>query len=231
MAKKIPATDFVAFLKERLAARDGYIFGAVGQDPKALSDWYFIGQYGGKQRKKALYWRENARRVWDCNGLAEGFYRDVTGQSIDARARDNYRSWCEPKGEGAIPARFRVPGAAVFKRSSYIHHVGFLAEPVDERRPEGDWYVIEARGVMYGVIRSRLEENDWNCWGLMTKYFDYGPAVSRPAEPVKDAPLGVRLLKRGAQGEDVRELQERLMDYQNAINKDYAMFEKQNFGL
>ena len=169
MAKKISATDFVAFLEKRVAAKDGYIFGATGQDPKQLSDWYFTGQYSGEQLQKALYWRANAQRVWDCNGLAEGYYKDVTGVSIDARARDNYSEWCAPKGLGTIPVSYRVPGAALFKQSDYIHHVGFLVEPVQAGKPDGDWYVIEAKGVMYGVIRSRMNENNWNCWGLMTK--------------------------------------------------------------
>ena len=220
MAKRISAADFVAFLKKRLAAKDGYIFGAVGQDPKKMSDWYFAGQYSGDQLKKALYWRENAQRVWDCNGLAEGYYKDVTGSSINARARDNYSEWCDPKGDGTIPVSYRVPGAAVFKRSSYIHHVGFLVEPVKAGQPEGDWYVIEAKGVMYGVIRSRLNSNDWNCWGLMTKYFDYsgeGGASTTPSggsastTPSGSSALGKRLLKKGVSGEDVRELQEILI--------------------
>lgn len=209
MAKRISAANFVAFLEKRLAAKDGYIFGAVGQNPKKMSDWYFTGQYTGEQQKQALYWREHAQRVWDCNGLAEGYYADVTGTSIDARARDNYSDWCDPHGSGMIPSERRVPGAAVFKRSSYIHHVGFLEKPVESGKPEGDWYVIEARGVMYGVIRSRLLENDWNCWGLMTKYFDYGAAPKAPSEELSP---GGRLLKNGMSGEDVRQLQEQLIE-------------------
>ena len=211
MAKRISAADFVAFLKKRLAAKDGYIMGAVGQDPKKLSDWYFTGQYSGDQLKKALYWRENAQRVWDCNGLAEGYYQDTTGTSINVRARDNYSDWCDPKGTGTIPVSHRVPGAAVFKKSSYIHHVGFLVEPVNASKPDGDWYVIEAKGVMYGVVRSKLNSNDWNCWGLMTKYFDYGSTSAGETAPPaasKDSTLGSRVLKKGSSGEDVRALQE-----------------------
>ena len=205
MAKKISAADFAAFLKKRLAAKDGYIMGAVGQSPKAMSDWYFTGQYSGSQRTKALYWRENAERVWDCNGLAEGYYKDRTGSSINTRARNNYSEWCDPKGTGTIPAVRRVPGAAVFKKSSYIHHVGFLVEPVKSDAPEGDWYIIEAKGVMYGVVRSKLSAGGWNCWGWMTKYFTYDGAVK---ETQADAIRGQRLLRNGSIGGDVRALQE-----------------------
>lgn len=208
MASKVSAAAFVAFLQERVAAKDGYIFGATGQDPKKLSNWYFSGQYSGDQLKKALYWRENARRVWDCNGLAEGYYRDMTGVDINTRARDNYSGWCEKRGSGLIPAVYRMPGAAVFKKSGYIHHVGFLEKPVDAGNPAGDWYVIEARGVMYGVVRTRLNNRGWNAWGLMTRYFDY----DADAPEIGDAVLGSRLLKRGSRGADVHQLQEMLME-------------------
>ena len=208
MAVQVCAADFVAFLKKRLAAKDGYIMGAIGQNPKSLSDWYFTGQYSGSQLEKALYWKAHAERVWDCNGLAEGYYKDTAGVNINTRARNNYSEWCDPKGSGAIPAAYRVPGAAVFKKSSYIHHVGFLIEPIDPDKPSGDWYVIEAKGVMYGVVRTKLNGGGWNYWGLMTKYFDYGDAV---AALTQSFALGGRLLKKGASGSDVRLLQESLL--------------------
>ena len=209
MAQKVSAAAFVAFLKERVAAGDGYIFGATGQNPKELSDWYFSGQYSGGQLKKALYWKQNAARVWDCNGLAEGYYRDMTGTNINTRARNNYSQWCEIRGSGLIPAAQRVPGAAVFKKSSYIHHVGFLERPVNADNPGGDWYVIEARGVMYGVVRTRLLNHGWNMWGLMTRYFSYDASAMAEEE---NAVLGSRLLRRGNRGEDVRQLQKLMLE-------------------
>ena len=66
--------------------------------------------------------------------MAEGIYEIHTGTNINQRARNNYASWCDPKGTGMIPAQYRVPGAAVFWKgsSSYIHHVGYLYKPVVE---------------------------------------------------------------------------------------------------
>ena len=81
--------------------------------------------------------------------------------------------WCGIKGEGKIPNERKVPGAAVFMDSTYVHHVGFLIEPVNAADPSGDWYVGEARGVMYGVVITKLYSRGWNKWGWMTKYFDY----------------------------------------------------------
>lgn len=182
---KMPASLFVQRLKERLKAGDGYIMGAVGQDPKKLSAWYY-NQYSGSQYTKAVYWKNHAERVWDCQGLAEGLYNEYAGTSINVRARNNYASWCSDKGSGIIPPSKRVPGAAVFwsdGSASVIHHVAYLTEPVVAGKPEGDWYLIEARGVMYGVVRTQLLNRKPNFWGLMDKYFSYDGTADEPVIP------------------------------------------------
>ncbi len=202
--KRMPAALFAQELGEACARRDGYIMGATGQDPRKWSvNSHWFTQYTGAQREKALYWREHAQRVWDCNGLAEGLYRDYSGKSIDSKARYNYADWCDPKGQGMIPPKYRVAGAAVFwgDRASDITHVAFLYQPVDASKPRGDWYLIEARGVMSGVCRTKLLSRKPDFWGLMTKYFDYGAV-----QPV-EVHLGDRLLKNGMEGADVKELQ------------------------
>lgn len=210
--KKMPSNLFVTKLREALNRKDGYIMGAKGQNPKkwAVNSWWFT-QYSGDRKKQALKWRENAQRVWDCNGMAEGIYEDYTGVNINTKARFNYSGWCDPKGSGKIPTKYRVPGAAVFIHDSsegYITHVGYLDAPVDASNPAGDWYVIEARGVMYGVVRTKLNARGWNRWGWMTKYFDYEDASTEVKNETKQE---VRNLKNGCEGEDVKELQKGLI--------------------
>ena len=208
---KLSTTAFAAFLLERCRAKDGYIMGAIGEDPRSWkkTHWRFV-QYKDRKRytqaneDKALYWREHAERVWDCQGLADGYVTDsgLFGK-INVKARDNYASWCSPKGKGMIPAERRVPGAAVFWQDSksYIHHVAYLVEPVDPAKPSGDWYIVEARGVMYGVVKTRLYDRKPDFWGWMTKYFDYtGAGVAKRA-----------LLRRGMKGDDVKAMQEKLI--------------------
>ena len=73
--------------------------------------------------------------------------------------------------------------------------------PVDPDNRTGDWYVVEAKGVYYGVVETRLNSGKWNCWGWMTKYFDY----SEQPETAKE--YGGRNLRRGLTGADVRALQ------------------------
>lgn len=190
--EKVSSDAFAAFLIERQKAGDGYIMGATGQDPKKWKkdSWWFT-QYrkNSAQYNKALYWRAHAERVWDCNGLAEGYYADKTGKRVNVRARDNYAAWCGAKGRGLIPPERRVPGAAVFWGTSAakITHVAFLTRPVDEARPEGDWHMVEARGVMIGVVKTKLYARKPDFWGLMTEYFDYNDKdeVDVPMEKVQ----------------------------------------------
>ena len=215
--KKMPINQFVEELKKAEARKDGYIMCATGQNPRKweADSWWYAGQYSGSQLKAALGWRETAERVWDCNGLAEGLYKDFSGVDINTKARYNYSGWCDPKGKGDIPVERRVPGCAVFiynSSSGYITHVGYLVEPVEADKPEGDWYVIEARGVKYGVVKTKLNSRPWNRWGWMTKYFDYD---STEAFEV----LGSRLLRNGCEGDDVKRLQTMLIDLNYNLGK------------
>lgn len=214
--------NFVEFLGKSADAKDGYIMCAIGQDPKKLSNWYF-DQYAGneKQYTKALYWKKNAAHVYDCQGLADCFV------GVNVRARNNYADWCNIKGKGAIPNKYKVPGAAVFiHNGSYISHVGYLEKPVKAGDWTGDWWVVEARGVMYGVVRTKLSARNWNRWGLMDKKFDYGKAFAKingkdVAEDKADdyGTLGERLLKKGCKGEDVKMLQTLLMELGYKLEK------------
>lgn len=228
MALKIPVNKFVDFLVNRMLAKDGYIMGATGQNPKNLSSWYFNqyknrDDYTVEDEKKALYWRENAKRVWDCNGLAEGYYKDITGMNIDTRARYNYANWCSVKAEGKVPNEHKVPGLAVFmgKTAKTITHVGYLVAPVDPSKPNGDWYVIEARGVQYGVVRTKLNSRNWKYWGYMDKYFDYsGHGDGIDLEELTK--LGYRTLRKGDEGEDVKELQQLLKKWNPHVLLKYG---------
>ncbi|MDO4866148.1 MAG: peptidoglycan-binding protein [Clostridia bacterium] len=221
MAKRMPIGRFVEELVAALNRGDGYIMGSYGQNPrtgyldlsvpesKCKASWkengYYYTQYSGGQRTSALKWRKKCTRVWDCNGMAEGIYELHTGVCINSKARHNYGEWCSVRGSGMIPAKHRVPGAAVFWSNSSagsIHHVAYLWKPVKEGHPEGDWWIIEAKGVAYGVVKSKLYSRKPNFWGLMDKYFDYEATQSTPM------PAG---LSRGDEGSAVIQMQRALL--------------------
>ena len=247
MANKMPIGQFVAELEKALNRKDGYIMGATGQDPKqwSVNSWWFNqyrdGDYTEAQYQKALYWREHAARVWDCNGMAEGIYKDFSGVSINTKARFNYAEWCSIKGTGLIPVANRKAGMAVFwgNSASTIHHVAYLYKPVDASVPTGDWYLIEARGVAYGVVKTKLYSRKPNFWGMMDKYFDYGDTSFVITTP--DYKLGDRILKKGMTGDDVKELQSNLIqlgyscgsygidgDFGSATESAVKLFQKAN---
>ena len=91
--------------------------------------------------------------------------------------------------------------------ASSIHHVGYLWKPVNANSPGGDWYIIEARGVMYGVVKTRLYSRNPNYWGWMTKYYDY----SGSSEKIPDTSTEPRILRNGMEGDDVKALQTNLI--------------------
>lgn len=210
MAKKVKISQFIDSCRAACSRQDGYIMGSKGQDPSKWSknSWWFT-QYSGDKKIKALYWRAHADRVWDCNGMAEGIYEDFISVNINTKARYNYANWCDPKGKGMIPVKYRVPGAAIFwgDSAASIHHVAYLDKPVDANNPAGDWFILEARGVMHGVVRTKLNSRKPNYWGLMTKYFDYDNVGNVEDYKPVELHLGDRLLKNGCEGADVKELQ------------------------
>lgn len=189
--------DFVNFLKEQYEEKAGYLMGAVGQYTKDISEnSWLITQYSGEQKEKALYWLKNAKRVFDCNGLLDCFV------GTDTRSQGSYTNRSTIKGTGKIPDQRKVPGAAVYMGApSSIHHIGYLVEPVGN-----DWYVIEARGVMYGVVRTKLSERPWDGWSWLDKVLNYEQTDEEPTgddvtvksgtwyvreAPIDGTPLGI----------------------------------------
>lgn len=223
--KRVPIKWFVEQLIARYKAGDGYIMGSTGQDPSKWStgSWWFT-QYTGSQKEKALYWRSHAKRVWDCNGMAEGLYKDYTGVDINTKARYNYANWCSEKGTGLIPANKRAPGMAVFwgNTAATITHVGYLVEPVVAGNTAGDWYIIEARGVMYGVVKTKLNSRKPKYWGKMDKYFDYGNSAVNPAPSTPaPTPAATTSIKRGMKGAAVVEIQKLLLAWNQGCLPKY----------
>ena len=107
----------------------------------------------------------------DCQGLLDAFLTYVQGEKTDVNADYNYRKWCTGKGKTSEVERPYELGEAVFMANSKgkMSHVGWICG-LDS---DGEPLIVEARGLSYGVVVTRLEDRAWTHRGLMTKKFDY----------------------------------------------------------
>ena len=107
----------------------------------------------------------------DCQGLLDAYLTYELGEKTDANANYNYRKWCTDKGRISEIERPYKLGEAVFMANSRgkMSHVGWICG-LDS---DGELLVVEARGLIYGVVVTRLEARPWTHRGLMTKKFEY----------------------------------------------------------
>ena len=136
----------------------------------------------------------------DCQGLLDAYLTYVQGEKTDVNADYNYRKWCTGKGKTSEIERPYELGEAVFMANSggKMKHVGWICGfDVD-----GEPLVVEARGLNYGVVVTRLEDRAWTHRGLMTKKFDYK----------EDEPMATKfeVIKPMLKGDGVKEMQKAL---------------------
>ena len=107
----------------------------------------------------------------DCQGLLDAYLTYELGEKTDVNADYNYRKWCTGKDKTSEIERPYMLGEAVFMANSRgkMSHVGWICG-LDS---DGELLVVEARGLSYGVVVTRLEDRPWTHRGLMTKKFDY----------------------------------------------------------
>ena len=152
----------------------------------------------------------------DCQGLLDAYLTYVQGEKTDVNADYNYRKWCTGKGKTSEIERPYELGEAVFMANAKgrITHVGWICG-LDS---DGEPLVIEARGLSYGVVITRLEDRAWTHRGLMTKKFDYKG----------DEPMAIKfeVIKPMLKGDGVKAMQNALNvngytdDNGNALEED-----------
>ena len=136
----------------------------------------------------------------DCQGLLDAYLTYVQGEKTDINADYNYRKWCTGKGKTSEIERPYELGEAVFMANSggKMRHVGWICG-LDS---DGEPLVVEARGLNYGVVVTRLEDRPWTHRGLMTKKFDY-----KEKEPMATK---FEVIKPMLKGDGVKEMQKAL---------------------
>lgn len=190
------------------AGEHEYLYGSYGQRASNyLLNLRFKSFYSKNGWTRAQFdtatsgWVANGVHVTDCNGLLDEFLQ------TDTSANGNYVYYCTSKGLCAEINRPYVVGEAVFNGSSTKKtHVGFVCGFT----PGGDVLVMEARGLSYGVVITKMSSRSWKYRGLMTKKFSYSGAAVQPAAA---APFQfTRVLKYGCTGADVIALKELLIE-------------------
>lgn len=117
------------------------------------------------------------------------------------KSADGMFAFCKQQGMewGAIKTIPDKPGVAV----RFSGHVGIYV---------GNGEVVEWKGFNYGCVITQLKKGKWTHWYELP-WIIYGTSEKLPEiDSIPDVgSLGGRLLKRGSKGEDVRTLQELLM--------------------
>jgi len=171
----------------------GYIYGTWG------SLWTEKKQKAATRPQTVKYGsRWIGHMVTDCSGLPRWALWQLGDKTLLHHAYYQYTDCCKNKGlliDGARADGKPIKrGTAVFLKGSgeKIQHVGVYV---------GDGNCVEAKGTQYGVVMSKLSH--WDYWGEY-KAVDYSAEEG-------DKPT-MRMLKKGTEGEDVRALQNRLIE-------------------
>lgn len=201
------AQAYVDWLKTQAALKRPYWYGTYGnecsEDLRKRKAKQYPAHYAAS--RTARYRRDIAAKqicgdcvggaikwaVWSELGTRKNTY--ASGGCPDTSADGMFR-FCKNKGMawGAIDTLPEEPGVAV--RSA--GHVGVYV---------GDGQVVEWRSFRYGCVITDVKKRPWTHWYKLP-WVEYDAV----AEPDAETLLGSRLLKRGARGEDVRQLQQTL---------------------
>lgn len=143
--------------------------------------------------------------VWSELGARKPVYNSYGCPDTNA---DGMFKFCKEQGMdwGAINSLPDEPGIAV----RFSGHVGIYV---------GNGEVVEWRGFAYGCVLTKLALRKWTHWYRLP-WVEYVNGDASEGAEVRDiGTLGSRLLKNGKKGEDVRVLQQILMELQYKLEK------------
>lgn len=153
-----------------------YLFGSVKtQTTAAKLEERYKNYYSSHGWTRAQY--DAATKGWkatdyatDCQGLLDAYLTE-RGEKTDINADMNYKNWCTDKGTLKAVGRPFVIGEALFmaRANGTMHHVGWICG----FDTDGEPLAVEARGLAYGVVVTRLKDRPWTHRGLMTAKFSY----------------------------------------------------------
>ena len=222
MAELYTNIDFVNYLKKAAEKNIRYWYGCVGYKCSETL-------YEKKKKQYPTHYTSNRtdqykkdiaanRACVDCIGLLKSYMwtkdpyafleSDKTATTIqnvykannmpDASA-NSYFNTAKKEGMawGTIDTIPEIIGLAV----TFNGHIGYYI---------GNGKVVEARGFNYGVVTTNLKSRPWKNW-YKIPCLNYGE--------VSKTTLGSRTLKKGMKGDDVKELQQKLIQLKYDLGK------------
>ena len=96
--------------------------------------------------------------AYDCSGLIKAGRKALSGIWRDVSAQGTYDQCIR---RGPIKDMPLIPGCAVFMYSASKKRMGHVGLYI------GNGFVVEARGVDYGVVKTKLSSRAWGYWGLL----------------------------------------------------------------
>lgn len=195
--------EFIDYLYEQVKNHSIYVFGAQGEDYHTISvNWIRKMETTERNAERAIkHWKEQCDlgyekklRAFDCSGLGMYKMHEMFG-TPDTTSRWMYENLCVPIKRSQLKKGDWVFQA--YADSGIIHHVGYI---VDDNLT-----VIESKGRDYGVVKTKLNDNEkWNRYGR--------PKAFKDEIEGNDTWIATRPLKKGCKGDDVSRLQEELTD-------------------
>lgn len=157
-----------------------YLFGSVRVQttPVTLARYrqaYINRGWAGADFDAAVAGWRSTDHATDCQGLLDAYLTYVCDDKTDINADTNYRLWCNTKGLIDDITRDYVIGEAVFvsNKNGKMTHVGWICGFDSDGTP----LVVEARGLRYGVVVTRLDTRPWTHRGIMAKKFKYSEEI------------------------------------------------------
>ena len=157
-----------------------YLFGSVRVQttPATLARYrqaYVNRGWAGADFDAAVAGWRSTDYATDCQGLLDSYLTYVCNDKTDINADMNYRLWCNANGPIDDITRDYVIGEAVFvsNKNGKMTHVGWICGYDSDGTP----LVVEARGLRYGVVVTRLDNRPWTHRGIMDKKFKYAEEI------------------------------------------------------
>ena len=190
---------FINYLDAQVKNHSIYVFGAQGEGyPTITASWISKMETTPRNAERAIaHWKkecqlgyEKVLKAFDCSGL--GMYElAILFGYPDATADTMFKKYCTQITKSQLKR-----GDWVFKRNSVgkCTHIGYVVD--------NNLNVIEAKGRDYGVVKLPFSRGDWNCYGRPSCFRD----------EIESTWVVTRPLHKGLKGEDVAELQRRLIE-------------------